>query len=95
MNRIKAYVASDVATELDLSNLGLTSLPATIGRLSPRLKKLDISGNRIAQLPASMDQLKLEQFIFAGVAVPEKLVRIISFNYWASLAEAERIEPKR
>ena len=43
-------------TELDLSDRGLTELPAAIGRLT-RLESLDLSGNELTELPAAIGEL--------------------------------------
>ena len=43
-------------TELDLSDRGLTELPAAIGRLM-RLESLDLSGNELMELPPEFGQL--------------------------------------
>ncbi|MDR2080596.1 MAG: hypothetical protein LBP54_01760 [Campylobacteraceae bacterium] len=45
-------------TELDLSYLGLSSLPEEIGNLA-NLKKLDLQGNNLTALPKNITALKL------------------------------------
>jgi Leucine-rich repeat (LRR) protein len=44
------------ATELVLSNLGLTALPAAIGQLS-QLQSLDLRANLLSALPEAIGQL--------------------------------------
>lgn len=41
----------EVATELDLSGMGLTELPETIGSLT-QLQTLDLAGNELTELTA-------------------------------------------
>lgn len=55
LRRVKA-AAAEKATELDLSELGLEMLPASIGSLVV-LQGLDLSYNRLTTLPAWIRRL--------------------------------------
>ena len=60
MERIEKAVR-EVATELDLDDLGLTELPPQIGQLTS-LKNLNLSKNLLTVLPPEITQLtSLEQ----------------------------------
>jgi internalin A len=64
---------------LDLSGLGIESLPADIARLV-HLEKLDLSDNRLAELPASIGQLtrlrRLDLINNRLAVVPESIGRL-------------------
>ena len=64
------------ATELDLSRLGLTELPDSVGQLQ-NLQELDARGNELSALPESLGQLQnLQELSVSGnrlTALPESL----------------------
>ncbi|MBA4062951.1 MAG: serine/threonine protein kinase [Isosphaera sp.] len=67
------------ATSLNLSWLGLTEVPESVGDL-PRLTRLDLAGNRLTALPAAVGDLaRLETLELRGnrlTAVPDAVRRL-------------------
>lgn len=59
-------------TELDLSNLGLTSIPETVFNY-PQIKKLDVSGNFLSEIPEIISQLKELEILVANDNILEYL----------------------
>ncbi|MFN6436523.1 MAG: COR domain-containing protein [Nostoc sp. DedSLP01] len=61
--QIIEQAATDNVTKLDLSDQGLTMLPAEIGKLT-NLRWLDLSSNQLSTLPPEFGQLTNLQFLY-------------------------------
>ncbi len=77
------------ATELNLSDMRLTELPESLGRLT-QLQSLDLSYSQLTVLPESLGQLtQLQSLDLASnqlTALPESLGRSRSCSRWISPA---------
>jgi len=86
------------ATSLDLSAMGLTEVPASVGNLA-QLQTLNISGNNLTSLPESIGNLTQLQTLYISynnlTSLPESISNLtqlqtlyISYNNLTSLPEA-------
>lgn len=95
--RIREAQASG-ATDLNLSRLGLTEVPESLGRLG-QLKILQLHVNRLAEVPESLSQLKRVKMVALAAnrlkAVPEWFGQLAELQYLYLFANQLTVLPER
>lgn len=83
LSRILQDAEQNRATRLDLSNRGLTSLPAEIFRLTS-VQRLDLSNNKLTDLPETIANLKQLTLLHAGKnqirSLPESIGGLVNLH---------------